>query len=150
MIYYNEYTNRKVVNMTKKTLKAVLKSLNKKYGDVFHLGQVQSGEEIQGEIVMEEPGYEEDEDEDSVCFVTTNFIALKLYIHQRGDYFMSAILKREYIDRYNNGPIEPEIIARRLLICSNEKELFKAIEKVIDQSDVITDAISDFDELECE
>lgn len=138
--------------MTKKTLKAVLKSLNKKYGDVFHLGQVQSGEEIQGEIVMEEFGYEEDEDEDedSVCFVTTNFIALKLYIHQRGDYFMSAILKREYIDRYNNGPIEPEIIARRLLICSNEKELFKAIEKVIDQSDVITDAISDFDELECE
>lgn len=138
--------------MTKKTLKAVLKSLNKKYGNVFHLEQVQSGEEIQGEIVMEEFGYEEDEDEDedSVCFVTTNFIALKLYIHQRGDYFMSAILKREYIDRYNNGPIEPEIIARRLLICSNEKELFKAIEKVIDQSDVITDAISDFDELECE
>lgn len=40
--------------MTKKTLKAVLKSLNKKYGDVFHLGQVQSGEEIQGEIVIDQ------------------------------------------------------------------------------------------------
>lgn len=136
--------------MTKKTLKAVLKSLNKKYGDVFHLGQVQSGEEIQGEIVMEEFGYEEDEDEDSVCFVTTNFIALKLLIQQRGDYFMIARLKREYVDRYNNEPIEPEIIARKLLICSNEKELFKAIEKVINQSEVVTDAVGDFGELECE
>ena len=84
--------------MTKKTLKEVLKSLNKKYGDVFHLGQVQSGEEIQGEIVIEEFGYEEDEDEDSVCFVTTNFIALKLYIQQHDDYFMLARLKREHID----------------------------------------------------
>lgn len=136
--------------MKNKTLKAVLKSLNKKYGDVFHLGQVQSGEEIQGEIVMEEFGYEEDEDEDSVCFVTTNFIALKLLIQQRGDYFMIARLKREYVDRYNNGPIETEIIARKLSICSNEKELFKAIEKAIDQSEVITDAVGDFGELECE
>lgn len=136
--------------MKKKTLKEVLKSLNKKYGDVFHLEQPKSGEEIQGEIVIEEFGYEEDEDEDSVCFVTTNFIALKLYIQQHGDYFMIARLKREYIDRYNNGPIEPEIIARKLLICSNEKELFKAIEKVIDQSEVITDAVGDFGELECE
>ena len=150
MVCHNEYINRKVINMKNKTLKAVLKSLNKKYGDVFHLGQVQSGEEIQGEIVIEEFGYEEDEDKDSVCFVTTNFIALKLLIQQRGDYFMIARLKREYVDRYNNGPIEPEIIARKLLICSNEKELFKAIEKAIDQSEVITDAIGDFGELECE
>ena len=136
--------------MTKKTLKAVLKSLNKKYGDVFHLEQTQRGEEIQGEIVIEEFGYEEDEDKDSVCFVTTNFIVLKLLIQQRGNYFMIARLKREYVDRYNNRPIEPEIIARKLLICSNEKELFKAIEKVIDQSEVVTDAVGDFGELECE
>lgn len=136
--------------MTKKTLKAVLKSLNKKYGDVFHLEQTQSGKEIQGDIIIDEFGYEEDEDEDSVCFVTTNFIALKLLIQQHGDYFMIARLKRGYVDIYNNEPIEPEIIARKLLICSNEKELFKAIERVINQSEVVADAVSDFGELECE